>query len=253
MILHSHTQGQGDPVVLIHGLFGSLENLGLLARELAQSYQVVGIDLRNHGRSARAATMSYDQMADDLLDTLDHLQLPQVALIGHSMGGKVAMRSALRHPDRVTRLVVADISPTRYAPSHQTVFDGLRAVPLAQLDDRRQADRIMSRHIAEPGVRQFLLKSLSRDQDRFAWRFDIEALWHNYQQILDWPESEAQFTRPTLFIKGGRSDYIQEAHRPTVLRHFPKARARVMADCGHWLHAEQPARFNRHVSTFLAG
>jgi len=253
MILHSQIRGQGEPVVLIHGLFGSLENLGLLARELAQSYQVVAVDLRNHGRSPRAATMSYEQMADDLLDTLDHLQLEQVALVGHSMGGKVAMRSALRDPARITRLVVADISPTRYAPSHQSVFAGLRAVPLAQIQDRRQADQFMSRHIAEPGVRQFLLKSLTRDQDSFAWRFDIEALWQNYEQILDWPESEAQFERPTLFLKGGRSDYIQESHRPGVLRHFPNARARVMADCGHWLHAEQPTQFNRHVLTFLAG
>ena len=252
MILHTDITGQGQPLVLIHGLFGSYENLGVIARALQHDFQLINIDLRNHGRSPRADSMDYPQMAADVFETLDSLNIPQSAVLGHSMGGKVAMQMALLQPDRVSKLILADISPVVNDPRHTRILQGLAAIDLASLQDRKQADLLLQPFVDELGVRQFLLKNLYKDpQNQFQWRINLTALTENYQQLLAAPTATGPYTGNTLFIKGGNSDYIQAAHQPLILTLFPKASAKIIQGTGHWLHAEKPAAFSKIVSDFL--
>jgi esterase len=252
MILHSDITGQGQPLVLIHGLFGSYENLGVIARALQNDFQIVNLDLRNHGRSPRAEFMDYPQMALDVVETLDHLGIKKTAVLGHSMGGKVAMQLALSHPTLVHKLVLADISPVINEPRHQTILQGLQAIDLSTLQDRKQADTHLQSYVQELGVRQFLLKNLYKDtQNQFQWRINLPALISNYSRLLAAPEPNQPFEGEALFIKGGNSDYILAEHQPFILSLFPKASAKIIQGTGHWLHAEKPAAFSKIVSDFL--
>ncbi|MGN5137450.1 alpha/beta fold hydrolase [Aeromonas sp. 164P] len=246
-------QGQGPAVILIHGLFGSLDNLGLLAQALCEHYRVISVDLRNHGVSFRSDDMSYPAQAADILALMDHLGLDQAAIVGHSMGGKVGMQLAKLAPARVSRLVVADMAPVAYPHSrHQNVFAGLNATLAAQPQSRSEAERILAEHIEIAGVRQFLLKSFAKDDDGWQWRFNVPALEENYANIMGWPEDEHRFEGPVLFIKGGDSDYMQPQYSEAALAQFPAAKVRVIAGTGHWLHAEKPMLFNKLVVDFLS-
>lgn len=250
MILHSDITGQGEPLVFLHGLFGSYENLGVIARALQNQFQIINLDLRNHGRSAHAESMNYAEMAADVIETLDHLGFTRVALLGHSMGGKVAMQLALNYGDRVTKLILADISPVQNAPRHQAILAGLAAVEAAQLSQRQEADELLSQYVEEVGVRQFLLKSLRREHP-LGWRFNLDAIVRHYNDILAAPSVHTPYSGPTLFIKGGNSDYIQASHQDEILRLFPVATAKIIQGTGHWLHAEKPAAFSKLVQDFL--
>ncbi|MFB2864435.1 alpha/beta fold hydrolase [Aeromonas sp. MdU4] len=246
-------QGQGPAVILIHGLFGSLDNLGLLARALSEQYRVISVDLRNHGASFRSHDMSYPAQAADILALMDHLELDQAAIVGHSMGGKVGMQLAKLAPTRVAKLVVADIAPVAYPHSrHQNVFAGLNATLATKPQSRSEAERILAEHIEIAGVRQFLLKSFAKGEDGWQWRFNVPALEENYANIMGWPEDQHRFEGPLLFIKGGDSDYMQPQYSETALAQFPAAKVRVIAGTGHWLHAEKPALFNKLVVDFLS-
>jgi esterase len=249
--LHYSEQGSGGPtVVLLHGLFGSGDNLGALARALAPDYRVISADLRNHGRSPHSATMTLAELAGDVLALLDALGLEWVHLVGHSLGGKVAMQLALNAPARVGRLVCADIAPVQYAPHHQGIFAGLQAVDLAALNQRGDADVVLARYVDEVPVRQFLLKSLYRDEEGFHWRFDLGSLIANYDEVLAAPAGRP-FAGPTLFIKGGDSDYLLPEHAAQVEVLFPNFRVKVIEGTGHWLHGEKPVVFNKLVKDFL--
>ncbi len=252
-LLNFKEQGQGQAVVLIHGLFGSLDNLGLLARTLSEHYRVISVDLRNHGASFHSDEMSYPQQAADVLALLDALALDQVSLVGHSMGGKVAMQLAKQAPARVARLVVADIAPVAYPHSrHQNVFAGLNATLKQLVQSRSEAEAILAEHIEIAGVRQFLLKSFAKGESGWGWRFNVAALERNYANIMGWPDNQHRFEGPTLLIKGGDSDYMQPQYTDTVMAQFPAAKARVIAGTGHWLHAEKPVLFNKLVVDFLS-
>lgn len=252
-LLNFKEQGQGPAVVLIHGLFGSLDNLGLLARPLGEHYRVISLDLRNHGGSFHSGEMSYPQQAADVLALLDHLALDKAALIGHSMGGKVAMQLARQAPHRVNKLVVADMAPVAYPHArHQNVFAGLNATLTLSPQSRSEAEAILAEHIEIPGVRQFLLKSFAKTEAGWGWRFNVPALERNYANIMGWPDADSRFEGPTLFIKGGESDYMLPAYTETVMAQFPAAKARVIAGTGHWLHAEKPVLFNKLVVDFLS-
>jgi len=252
MILHTDITGQGQPLVLIHGLFGSYENLGVIARALQHDFQLINIDLRNHGRSPRADRMDYPQMADDVLETLDSLGIAQSPVLGHSMGGKVAMQMALSSPARVSKLILADISPVVNEPRHTRILQGLAAIDLASLSDRKHADLQLQPFVDELGVRQFLLKNLYKNpENQFQWRFNLPALINNYPQLLAAPDASGPYLGDTLFIKGGNSDYILAEHQPVILRLFPKASAKIIQGTGHWLHAEKPAAFSKIVADFL--
>ena len=252
MILNYQLNGQGPLVVLIHGLFGSFENLGVIARALQDEFQVLNIDVRNHGRSPQSSDMSYPLLAADLAETLDSLALKPFALLGHSMGGKIAMQYALQNADKPQRLLLADIAPVGYPPRHNSIFAGLNSIDLTTLSSRAEADQLLAAYIQEAGVRQFLLKNLYKDPtEQFQWRFNLTALIDNYQQLLAAPESTQPYSGATLFIKGGNSDYIQAAHQPLILQLFPNASAKIIQGTGHWLHAEKPAAFSKIVSDFL--
>lgn len=252
MLLHTHCTGSGDPIVLIHGLFGSYENLGIIARSLAEHYHVINIDVRNHGQSPHSEQMTYALMAEDVAETLDHLGLSKVSILGHSMGGKIAMAFALAHPERVDKLILADIAPVAYPARHQQILAGLTAVPLSQIQSRSDADKHLAHYINELGVRQFLLKSLAIQDDHYSWRFNLAALTEQYSKINGELDQKGSFTGECLFIKGELSDYILAEHKPQILAQFPKAQVKTIQGTGHWLHAEKPAIFSRLVQDFLS-
>lgn len=251
-MLYSQSRGQGSPVILLHGLFGMGDNLGLLSRALSEYYQVISVDLRNHGRSPRADSMSLAEMAADVIELLDSEDLGCADFLGHSLGGKVAMQVALDFPDRVRRLVVADIAPVEYTGNHDEVFNALRSVDLSSVQSRSEVATIVSQHLEEDGVAQFLLKSLYRnEQGVYAWRMNVDALYDCYQHLRAGYSGVGQFTGPTLFIKGEDSSYIQAGHQTRIEQLFPHASLKIIQATGHWLHVEKPVVFNGLVERFL--
>jgi esterase len=251
-LLYSQSRGQGSPVVLLHGLFGMGDNLGLLARALSGHFQVFSLDLPNHGRSPRTGSMSLDDMAVNVLEFLESEGISRADFVGHSLGGKLAMQLALNHPARVRRLVVADIAPVEYSGNHDDVFAALRAVAIDSVQSRAEVATVLSQHLSEEGVSQFLLKSLYRnEQGGFSWRMDIDALYNCYPQLCMGYNGSGVFTGPTLFIKGENSSYIQTKHQSTIETLFPQYQFKMIQNTGHWLHAEKPVVFNRLVERFL--
>lgn len=243
----AQSPSQRLPVVLIHGLFGNLDNLGVLARDLQQQRDVVQLDLRNHGLSPRSPEMNYPAMAQDVLDLLDELQIERAILIGHSMGGKVAMMLSALAPERINHLIAIDIAPVDYRlRRHDRVFSALRAVSDAGITQRQQAATLMRETLHEEGVIQFLLKSFHQGE----WRFNVPVLWEQYENIVGWQEVPA-WAHPTLFIRGELSPYIKDEHRAIIARQFPTARAHVIAGSGHWVHAEKPQAVLQAIHRFL--
>lgn len=252
--LHDSVLGDGPDVVLLHGLFGMGGNLGSLARSLQDSYRVHSVDLPNHGRSAWQDDAGLEAMAEAVADWMDDRHLASAAFVGHSLGGKVAMQMALSQPARVDSLVVADIAPVDYTPRHDAVFAALDAVASAHCQSRVEAGELMAKTLVEPEVIQFLLLSLQRGEEgSYAWRFNLDALKRNYAAIQQAPVLEIVYPGRVLFIKGGESDYILPEHQERILTLFPAADMSVMEGCGHWLHAQQPQRFNTLVREFLDG
>ena len=253
MKLNYSTQGSGKPIILMHGMFGSLSNLGLIGRALLDSYTVISVDLRNHGESPHSLVMDYPCMANDIIDLMDNLGLHQASLLGHSMGGKIAMQIALNHPKQVHKLIVADIAPVDYKPDrHGGVLDGLTVLTEKRPASRREADLLLASYVEEAPVRAFLLKNLSRAEDgKFDLRLNMEGIVANYYDTLTLAPTGEPFSGPTLFIKGENSAYIQDKHRSEVLRLFPNAQLKVIAKTGHWLHSEKPDTFNKIVQDFL--
>lgn len=238
------------PIVVIHGLFGSKENLNVIAKPLSEKHTVINVDVRNHGLSFHCEEMTYALMADDIVQLLNHLNYRNCILIGHSMGGKIAMQVALNHPELVKKLVVLDIAPTHYLGRHQAIFDGLLSIDTKTLSNRNDADSQLNDKIQEPGVRQFLLKSLAKSENGFLWRFNLKAIIANYENILKKPTGNI-FTKETLFIKGANSDYITTEHRQEIAALFPNSKAKIIVGAGHWLHAEKPSQVNLAISQFL--
>ena len=239
-------------MVLLHGLFGSGSNLGALARSLQDRYSVHSVDLPSHGRSEWLQQMDLHNMAQCLEQWMTHHDLADACLVGHSLGGKLAMQLALSAPQRVRALVVADIAPVVYDPQHDSVFAALQAVVAMRCTSRQAATQTMAETIDDPGVVQFLLTSLRRGEDGvYRWRFDVEGIFRDYHRLRDAPAAIGAFAGPVQFIKGGDSAYIQERHRPHILALFPQAQLKVMPACGHWLHAQQPRLFNSLVGRFI--
>ena len=242
MKLYARQQGQGTDLISVHGLFGSQENLGAINRRLADHYRVHGVDVRNHGCSPHDNSMTYADMASDLLEYLDDQGIDQAHLLGHSMGGKIVMEMALQNPERVLNVGVLDIAPVRYTRRrHDEVFSGLEAIRLDKLAQRSEADLLLRDYIREPAIRQFLLKNLYRnDQGQFAWRINLPVIIENYWNILAGQDTEKTFERPVHFLRAEHSDYIQPSHREQVLALFPNASVKTIQSTGHWLHAEKP-------------
>ncbi len=257
MILHAveagADHGAGPPVALLHGLFGAAGNFAAVQRRLAAGRRVIAFDLRNHGASPHDPTMSYLAMAEDVLDSLAALGVPSAALVGHSMGGKVAMRAALLRPDRVSRLLVADIAPVRYDPAFRGIADAMLALPLAPGLARAQADAALAPAVPDPAVRGFLLQNL-RLGPAPAWRIGLREIAAGLPGIEGWDAPPgAQYAGPVLMLRGERSDYVRTEHRPAVRALFPAAQSMTLKDAGHWLHADAPGAFVEIVEAFLGG
>lgn len=251
--LHARQQGSGAHLISLHGLFGSLENLGMINRILGNELCVHGLDLRNHGRSPHSREMNYVAMAGDVLEYLDEQQLDQVYLLGHSMGGKVAMTLALKHPRRIAGLVVIDIAPvTYYQRHHDRILAGLSSIDLNGLSQRNQADQHLSHFVAEKEIRQFLLKNLYKnDQGLYGWRANLGVIAEHYQEIMSGQQSEYPFKGKTLFIKAGDSDYLVPEHQEVTLKLFPNAQVKIITGAGHWVHAQKPDLVSRTILRFL--
>ncbi len=230
-------------LMIVHGLFGSARNWGVIAKRLSDTREVIAVDMRNHGSSGWTQTHSYPELAQDLAELIDQ----PTSVLGHSMGGKAAMVLALQQPELVTHLIVADIAPVAYSHSQMGPIEAMRSVDLARVDARSDAaDQL---HGLEPGVRDFLLQSL--DVKARKWTLNIEVLAAEMDKIIGFPEVSGQFDRPTLFLSGAASDYVTSDHRSSIKPLFPNARFAKIPGAGHWLHAEKPREFEQAVRVFL--
>ncbi|MFT6386745.1 MAG: esterase [Cellvibrionaceae bacterium] len=253
-LFHRHWGASASPsVVVIHGLFGSMENLGMITRLLKNDFSVYGLDLPNHGRSPRLSPSSLSTMAESVFAWMDGVGLENAYFLGHSLGGKVAMELALRYPQRVKALIVADIAPVVYPRRHDDVFRGFGAVDLKSLKSRCEADLAMQSFVGEASTRSFLLKNLEKTDAGWGWRINLNALTEDYDEYISANTSGfPPYRQPVLFIKGERSNYILPEYREATLTLFPNADVKIINDTGHWLHAEKPELFTRIVKRFLA-
>ena len=245
-------QTEAKTVIVIHGLFGSLDNLKVIARALESHFHVINVDVRNHGDSFHSEEMTYPAMAADITALMAHHNIDKAHLVGHSMGGKVAMQVALSSPEKVDKLVVLDIAPVSYHSRHDAIINALKTVASKQVSSRTEADIIMSDFIAEAGVRQFLAKSLYKTESgKLNWQFNLDVLSGQYAHILAQPTVNDSCLCDTLFIKGADSDYILSEHREQINALFPRAKAKVIQGAGHWLHAQKPVAVNKSIVDFL--
>lgn len=257
-MLELHARISGDPgqpvIVLLHGLFGSAANWGAVARHLSGRYRVIVPDLRNHGQSPHHPDAGYPAMVGDVLGLLDAHAVDTATLVGHSMGGKVAMQLALRHAQRVEGIAVVDMSPVRYGHDFAVVLRGFGAVDLAGIRSRADADAQMAATVAGNGVRAFLLQNLVKGPEGWGWRLNLVALAAAQAQITGFPDqpADAVYQGPATFIYGELSDYVAPAHEAEIRRLFPTASLCPVADAGHWVYADQPQGFMRCLDAFLA-
>ena len=252
MQLYFERFGQGHPLIILHGLFGSLENWRTLSKTFGQFFQVFALDQRNHGRSPHSNEFNYHVMVEDVHAFLQQQQLPSTYLLGHSMGGKVAMQFAVSHPDMVDRLIVVDIAPKVYPPGHDDVFAALYALDPPSIRSRQEADNVLAQHLPDLAVRQFLLKNLERtDSGTFRWRINLDGIHTNYRHMLETFSARGQFAKPTLFIRGENSGYIRDSDIPSIEQLFLQALIVTIPNSGHWVHAEAPQEFARIVREFL--
>ena len=243
--------GSGPPLVILHGLFGSADNWYSISRELDKEFTMYLVDQRNHGDSPHSDAWNYEVMAADLKELLDDEGLDKVFLMGHSMGGKVAMTFAVNNPERVARLIVADISPRYYPVHHEVILDGLQAINLPEIQFRKEADYALAVHIPDFGTRQFLLKSLGRNADGFYWKINLLVIVANIEEVGKALEDDAVYEGETLFLAGEKSKYIQEKDMESILEHFPNYQLKIISNAGHWLHAEQPKAVVEEIRSFL--
>ena len=254
-LLNYQQLGQGEHLVLIHGLFGSLENLNMVAKPLAQHFCVTSIDVRNHGQSFHDQGMSYPALAEDIINLLDSLSITTCHMLGHSMGGKIAMQLALLYPTRIKKLIVADIAPVAYSARHLKIIEGLQSIDLTTVNKRSDADKQLANYVSESAVRQFLLRNLtSNAQGEFYFKCNLNLIVQGYKDVLLNIENkhDKKFEGETLFIKGSNSDYILPQHQSAIAGLFSQAKAKIIQGAGHWLHAEKTVAFNKIVMDFLA-
>lgn len=252
-LFYKEYPGPGKPLIIMHGLFGMLDNWHNLARKFSETYHVFLLDLRNHGNSPHSSQMNYSIMADDVWEFLQSQGLSAAYIMGHSMGGKVAMEFALKYPQKCLKLVVVDIAPVTYKPGHDTIFKALFELPIGEAGlSRKDLDQIMAKQIPEFGVRQFLLKSLARSEDEtYYWKFNLKALFDNYSAILKELDGNRSYGGPTLLIGGSLSGYIRDEHQDKINTLFPNHQLTMIEGAGHWVHADRPNELIDKVTSFL--
>ncbi|MFW2544650.1 alpha/beta fold hydrolase [Primorskyibacter sp. 2E107] len=236
------------PLLIVHGLFGSGRNWGVIAKRLSDERQVIAPDMRNHGDSFRSESHGYPDLADDLAEVIE-AHGGRADVVGHSMGGKAAMALALTRPALVNRLIVADIAPVAYSHSQMQYIDAMRGVDLARVEKRSDASEQLARSVPDKTLQSFFTQSLDLKERR--WKLNLDVLAAEMPKILSFPAIDGTFDGPTLFLSGGESTYVLPEHRPAIRTLFPKARFAKLPGAGHWLHAEKPRDFEASVRAFL--
>ena len=240
MELNHKIYGEGQPIVVLHGLFGMLDNWLTVAKELSEDFMVVLVDLRNHGKSPHSEEWNVSLMADDVIELLHENWIYECIMVGHSMGGKVAMDIALKENDLVEKLIVVDIAPKEYPRGHDSIFKALQSVPIEEIGSRTEAQEGLQEFIPEIGVQQFLLKNLSRKKEGgYKWKMNLNVIIDNYESILAETKSDQEFSNPTLFVRGSRSNYILDEDKVLIESIFPKYKLETIKDAGHWIHADK--------------
>jgi len=251
MELFYKKSGQGQPLIVLHGLMGMLDNWATPAKVLSDHFEVYLVDQRNHGHSEHSDDFSYQDMSDDLYEFIEAHQLEGAHILGHSMGGKTAMKFAQNYPSMLDKLVIADIAPRAYEVHHQQILAGLLAVDLKIIQKRSDADKILKQYIPEFGVRQLLLKNLYwPEKGRLAWRFNLEIINDTIEQIGE-EINDRKYSGETLFIRGAKSNYIHDIDKEMIDVYFPNSKINTIPNSGHWVHAEQPEQFLKFVIEFL--
>lgn len=243
--------GSGEPLIIMHGLFGSLDNWMTLAKKLSENYEVFIVDSRNHGQSPHADEFNYEVMADDLYEFMNEHQIIDPIILGHSMGGKIAMQFAMNYSTKLEKLIVVDMAPKEYPVHHRQIIDGLLSLDFHTLNTRKEADKQLSKHIETTAIRQFLLKNLYwKTKDELAWRFNLPVINKNIEVVGEGLQNIKTFDQPTLFIRGVQSNYITESDYENIHDIFPQAQIKSI-DSGHWIHAEKPQEFLETILSFL--
>ncbi len=253
MILHSRIEGTGKPFVILHGFLGMSDNWKTLGSQFAEEgFQVHMLDMRNHGKSFHSDDFSYEDMANDVKVYCDYHNLENIILLGHSMGGKTAMLLATLHPELIEKLIIADIGPKFYPQHHQSILEGLNAVDFSEQPSRSEVEETVAKYITDFGTRQFLLKSLYwKEKEQLAFRFNLDVFNKKIEEIgKALPESN-KFEKPTLFLRGAKSDYILDSDFEIIHNHFPNVTIETISNAGHWLHAENPTDFYSKTINFI--
>lgn len=252
MKLNYKTLGEGKPLIILHGLFGSLDNWQTIANELSDHYKIYLVDQRNHGHSPHSDTFNYDVMAADLAEFIDEHHIENPVILGHSMGGKTAMKFAIQHADKWDKLIVVDISPKAYPIRHDKIIEGLNSIDINHLKSRGEADKQLAAHIKEFSIRQFLLKNLSRKKDGgFKWKINLPVIEKNIEDVGEGMDEQLAIEKEVLFIRGENSDYIRDEDSILIVQHFPNARIETIKNAGHWVHAEQPEALMQLIRDFI--
>ncbi len=250
--LYHKVLGQGDPLLILHGLFGTSDNWQTIGKLLSEHYTVYLVDQRDHGRSPHTAEINYTLMAEDLRHFMESNWIFKAHIMGHSMGGKTAMQFALHNPDMVDQLIVVDIAPKNYTGGHEDIFDAILALDLNTIESRAEAEFFLQKKLHDRSVVQFLMKNLTRSKEgRYEWKMNLPVIHQNYEVILDNVEDKQAFEGDALFIRGANSNYIQDSDWQIILKQFPKASLATIPNAGHWVHAEQPMLLLQAVQQFL--
>ncbi|OEK06828.1 alpha/beta fold hydrolase [Roseivirga misakiensis] len=249
--LNHKVYGEGKPLIILHGLFGSLDNWVTLGKKFGEDFKVFLVDQRNHGQSFHDATFSYEAMSEDLCQFMGEMSINSAHLIGHSMGGKTVMEFARKYPEKVDKLVVADIGPKSYPVHHTAIIKAFYSVPINTLKSRKEADEILSTQIEDFGIRQFLLKNLARTENGFKWKMNLDVIATQIEEVGKGLNQNATFKKESLFIRGGKSDYILDGDVNLIHSIFPNSKIATVEGAGHWLHAEKPMDFYQQVRNFL--
>ena len=240
-------------ILILHGLFGSKRNWQSIARQLSERCQVFTLDLRNHGESEHSEAMSYQDMADDVFQFISNHELGEVSIVGHSMGGKVAMQMTLEHPEIIKRLIVIDIAPVQYQHGFDNLINSLDALPLDQISSRQEADEYLKASVQPESLRQFLLQNLRKLETGLSWRINLRAIQSCIDELMGFPaiHREKQYQKPVLFLKGEKSDYIKHLYERQIFSFFPRALFITVEGAGHWVHAENPDFVASEIGKFI--
>jgi len=250
MKLFFRKYGEGKPLIILHGLFGTADNWNTMGKRFGERFTTYLVDLRNHGQSPHSDEWTYDAMVEDIRGLMDDEGIETAHLMGHSMGGKVAMFFSLKYPSRIDKLIVSDISPRYYPVHHGEILDALASVDLLSIHSRKEAEELMAGKIRDEGTRQFLLKNLYWKDEKLAWRFNLDVISKGIDEVGRALPEGGSYTGPTLFIRGEKSDYITDGDWKDIQQYYPNSQLATL-NSGHWVHAEKPAEYYDEVIGFL--